>query len=203
VVQQKTVAHGRYAAQFHGQGGVPNDYAFIIAKNAPAALSIHHFGRAYVFITPKPQSGHTQMVFAGTTGFAASPKLKYLEVANINGGWQLAFAELDVPPMGEEAAYPPGQLPVMTWSCMEWEFNDQPDRINLWVDGKLIGGFDDQDIAYPPGHVPGTPIFNNKSSGLVGGFTDFGFGFYDWHPVNAFDIYYDDIVLDTKRVTCL
>ncbi len=33
---------------------------------------------------------------------------------------------------------------------------------------------------------------------------DFGFGFYDWHPGNfPFDVYYDDIVLDTKRVGCL
>jgi hypothetical protein len=43
------------------------------------------------------------------------------------------------------------------------------------------------------------------SSGLIGAFTDFGFGFYDWHPQGrpAFDVYYDDIVLDTKRVGCL
>jgi hypothetical protein len=51
--------------------------------------------------------------------------------------------------------------------------------------------------------VPGSPIFDGKSTNLVGGFSDFGFGFYDWHPNNAFDLFYDDIVLDTKRVGCL
>jgi hypothetical protein len=201
-VESMLAAHGKYAVQFHGQdlATTAQDYAFIITKNGPAELRVHHFGRAYFYITPKPRSGHTGMVFAGTTGF---PKPTYLEVANINGGWQLGFVKLMGSPGGEEVAYPPGQVPAMTWSCLEWEFNDEPDAMTLWVDSKQLGVFNDQDIAYPPGHVPGSPIFDGKSSGLVGGFTDFGFGFYDWHPVNSFDLYYDDIVLDTKRVGCL
>jgi len=32
------------------------------------------------------------------------------------------------------------------------------------------------------GKTPGTPLFNNMDRGLIGAFTDFGFGFYDWHP---------------------
>jgi hypothetical protein len=161
---------------------------------------VHHFGRAYFFITPKPLSGHTGMLFAGTTGF---PKPTYLEVANINSGWQLGFVKLMGQPSGEEVAYPPGKVPVEKWSCLEWEFNDQPDEMTLWVDNTLLGKFNDQTIDYPPGHVPGSAVFDGKSSNLVGGFSDFGFGFYDWHPNNAFDLYYDDIVLDTKRVGCL
>ena len=87
---------------------------------------------------------------------------------------------------------------------MEWELNDQPDEIKLWVDGAELGSFDANHIDYPAGHVPGSPVFDNKSSGLVGMFSEFGFGFYDWHPSGVpFDLYYDDIVLDTKRVGCL
>ena len=42
------------------------------------------------------------------------------------------------------------------------------------------------------------------TTGQVGGFSQFGFGYYIWHPATyAFDIYYDDIVLDTKRIGCL
>jgi hypothetical protein len=139
------------------------------------------------------------MVWAGTTGF---PRPTYMEISNINGGWQIGFVKNMGSPIGEEQFYPPGQVPVMTWTCLEWEFNDEPDSIVQWVDNKLVGTFDDQHISYPPGHVPGSPIFDGKSSGLVGGFVDFGFGIYDWHPVNAFDLYYDDIVLDTKRIGC-
>jgi hypothetical protein len=201
-LQSARAAHGKYAVQFHGQAqaDVQSDYAFLIAHNGPAALAKHHFGRAYFYITPKPMSGHTGMVFAGTPGF---PKPAYLEVANINSGWQLGFVKLNGPPNGEEVAYPPGQVPVEKWTCLEWEFNDQPDSATLWIDGNQLGQLNDQTIGYPPGHVPGSPIFNGKSSDLVGGFSDFGFGIYDWHPKNAFDLFYDDIVLDVKRVGCL
>ena len=37
----------------------------------------------------------------------------------------------------------------------------------------------------------------------MGGFSTYGFGFYDWHPHADFDLYYDDIVLDVARVGCM
>ena len=81
--------------------------------------------------------------------------------------------------------------------------SDAPDSINFWINGKLIGTFDDQHVSYPSGIAPGTPLYNGSSSGVIGGYELFGFGFHDWHPSTAFDLYYDDIVLDTKRVNCL
>jgi hypothetical protein len=79
----------------------------------------------------------------------------------------------------------------------------RPDTVNLWVDGNAIGTFDDQHVSYPSGHTPGMPLYNGTSSGLIGSYNLFGFGFHDWHPSKPFDLYYDDIVLDTKRVGCL
>jgi hypothetical protein len=209
-IEEQTVAHGKYAMHVHGLAG-PADYALIVTRNAPAALGAAIFGRAYFSITPKPTSGHTQMTFAGTngTGPAAGPgplpKLRYMEVANIGGGWQIGFDLLDVSPLIEEVAYPAGspQVPVTTWACLEWQFTDQPDVVNLWVDGAAVGTFDDEHVSYPGGHIPGSPLYDGTSSGLIGGYTVFGFGFHDWHPSEAFDLYYDDIILDTKRVGCL
>jgi hypothetical protein len=210
-VQAETVAHGKYALHVHALASQTDDYALIVSKNAPAALNATHYGRANFLITPKPlTSGHTSMVFAGVngTGSANGPgpfqKLRYMEVANINGGWQIGFDLLDISPLIEEVAYPQGspQVPTMAWSCFEWEFSDTPDTVNLWVDGKAIGTFDDQHVSYPPGHTPGTPLYDGTSSGLIGGYQLFGFGFHDWHPNQPFDLYYDDIVLDTKRVGC-
>jgi hypothetical protein len=210
-VQQEVVHHGKYALQVHALAGPASDYAFIVSKDAPTTLRGTNFGRAYFFITPKPlTSGHTQMVFAGTNGTGSAtgpgpfPKLRYMEVANINGGWQIGFDLLDIAPLVEEVNYPAGspQVPTMMWSCLEWEFTDQPDVVNLWVDGKAIGTFDDSHVSYPPGHVQGSPLYGGKSSGLIGSYTEFGFGFHDWHPNKPFDLYYDDIVLDTKRVDC-
>ncbi|HEX4405676.1 MAG TPA: hypothetical protein VH560_12650 [Polyangia bacterium] len=203
VLETTMVAHGQYAAHFHGKGNVSNDDAFIVTKALPPALLTHHFGRLYFYVSVKPTSGHTMMVLGGSAAMSANPTLRDFEVATINGGWQLGFDQLNMSPSGEEVFYPTGQVPVAKWTCLEWEMNDAPDSDSLWIDGKSLGTLDDEHINYPSGHVAGAPIFNGKSSGLIGGFTTYSFGFYDWHPNVDFDIYYDDLVLDTTRVGCL
>jgi hypothetical protein len=212
LVQQDVVAHGKYALKVHGLASAKDDYALIVTKSGPTALAGAHFGRANFYITPKPlTSGHTQMVFAGIngTGSANGPgpfsKLRYLEVSNINGGWQFGFDLLDIAPLVEEVYYPAGspKVPTTVWTCLEWQFTDQPDTASVWIDGASIGTFDDQHVSYPGGHTPGSPLYNGSSSGLIGGFKLFGFGFHDWHPKDAFDLYYDDIVLDTQRIGCM
>ena len=197
-MQTALVAHGKYALQVHGLASKTDDYALIVSKSAPAALNGTHFGRANFYITPKPlTSGHTQMVFAGKNGTGAAngpgpfQKLRYMEVSNINGGWQAGFDLLDISPLIEEVVYPAGspQVPTVTWACLEWQFTDAPDSVNFWIDGKLVGTFDDQHVSYPSGHAPGTPLYNGSSTGLIGGFELFGFGFHDWHPNKPFDLY--------------
>ena len=202
-VQTKIVAHGKYAVQFHGPASpAAKDYGYIITKNAPASLKTHNFGRAYMYITPQRNDIDMGLIFGGTAGF---PQPTYMSIANHGTGWQFGFIKLMGSPGGEVQAYPPGDIPVATWTCLEWELNDDPDEINVWGDGKAIGSLNNKTVSYPAGKVPGTPLFNNMNSGLIGAFTDFGFGFYDWHQAGrpAFDLYYDDIVLNTERVGCL
>jgi hypothetical protein len=185
-VQSDQAAHGKYAVQFHGAPNVVS-YDFIITKQAPAALHGHHYARAYFLVTPKPPQKHTEFLFAGSSGF---PKLKYLELAQSDLNWQPTFVQ-EVDPTGESYQGSSNAIPLARWFCLSWEMNDSPDQVSVSVDGAAQTSFD--------------PIaFGGKSSGLVGGFTDFGFGFYAWHPANyAFDLYYDDIVLDTKPIACL
>ncbi|HET6283700.1 MAG TPA: hypothetical protein VFH73_22285 [Polyangia bacterium] len=203
MLQQKIVAHGKYAVQFHGNPNLAQpDYAYLIWKNAPAAMAKHNFGRAYFYITPKPHDIDMGMIYGGTAGF---PKPTYLSIANHSTGWQLGFIKLSGSPGGEVQAYPRPDIPVAVWTCLEWEFNDQPTSINVWVDGQVVGSLTNQKIDYPGGHVPGSPLYNGMNSDLIGAFTDFGIGYYDWHPQGrpAFDLYYDDIVLGTTRPGCL
>jgi hypothetical protein len=202
-VESMNAAHGKYAVQFHGPANPSsNDYVYIITKNAPVALAKHNFGRAYMYISPQRNDIDMGLIFGGTAGF---PKPTYMSIANHGTGFQVGFIKLSGSPGGEVQAYPKGDIPVMKWSCLEWELNDDPDEINVWGDGNVIGSLNNKTVAYPPGKTPGTPLFNNMDSGLIGAFTDFGFGFYDWHSANrpAFDLYYDDIVLNTERVGCL
>jgi hypothetical protein len=85
------------------------------------------------------------------------------------------------------------------WFLLEWEINDDPSSITMWVDGEKSGVMVDgqkQDIAkfaWPKG--------SDTVKGLVGGYQEFGFGARVWGaPPKGFDVYYDDIAIDTKRV---
>ena len=218
-VQQETVAHGKYALHMHGTGA-GGDFALIVTKSAPKALqgSGPIFGRAYLYAAVV-SSAHVELGFAGTTrdpAVAASVTTKgmnfnYMEFAEYAGSWQLGF-DLFAPDPAiakgfvEEAAYPPAKdkVPVMKWSCIEWEFSDDPETMLLWVDGKQIDQFDVQHISFTTAtRTPGS-VLNGKSSGIIGGFTVFGFGIHSYGRSPAgVDRYYDDIVLDTRRVGCL
>ena len=142
MVQQQTVAHGKYAWHVHGTGA-HGDFATILTKNAPMALQGAGpvFGRVYVYATANYGS-HIQLGFAGTTREATvAPSVmtngmnfNYMEFAEFANSWQLGF-DLFAPAPAiakgfvEEASYPPArdQYPAMTWSCIEWEFGDSPD----------------------------------------------------------------------------
>ena len=192
VSQAGLVAHGKYAAHFHAGVLNPNiaSYDFMITKNPPAALRGHHYGRAYFMVTPMPPTNHTEYIYAGTTGF---PQLKYLEVASAAPlVWQLTYVD-EVPPGTGENYHSGGKVPIGKWFCLEWEFNDTPDQAAVYLNGVAA-----------PEFAQNTFTFNSAMSGLVGGFAAFGFGYHAWHPATyAFDVYYDDIVLDIKRIGCL
>jgi len=214
VVQGQRVAHGKYAARLHGQAGASDDWALLVAKSVPAALKgSSTFGRVYFYYAPEATASiHIQLIFAGHqgTGPAEGPaplsKLRYLEVASTSGRWQQGFDLLDVSPLIEEVSYSNNSLPTNRWACLEWQFEDRPDRVTVWVDGAPKATFDNSNVSYAsPGPVPkpGAPLYAGTSSDLIGGFDTFGFGIHDWHPQKAFDIYYDDLVLDARRVGCL
>lgn len=89
-VQKDRVAHGKYALLVRCPAPSQRTYAFITARNLPAPLRQHHFGRAYVYITPKLPARHTIFITAGTEAF---PKYKYEEVATLNGRFQLTYVD--------------------------------------------------------------------------------------------------------------
>ena len=216
-VQQDIVAHGKFAYHVHGSGA-SGDFAMIVTKNAPAALhgAGPVYGRAYVYAAANLAS-HIELGFAGSTRDPAQPPLitrtmnfNYMEFAEFAGSWQLGFDLFDPAPgvargFVEEASYPPARdkVPARTWSCIEWEFGDNPTMMVLWVDGKQLDQFDVQHIDFSStGRMAGS-VLNGKNGGIVGGFAFFGFGFHSYGGSAAVDRYYDDIVLDTKRVGCL
>jgi hypothetical protein len=185
-VQKDKVAHGKYALHVSVPTPAQRTLAFIMARNIPEALRHHLFGRAYVYVTAGLPDRHTIFLTAGTAGF---PKYKYQEVASAHGRWQLTYVDTTLAgPLGEDY-HSAGEVPIGRWFLLEWEFNDHPDQAAVWVDGEKV--FD----------TPFTYKTDGQSSDLVGGFTDIAFGFRLWGAAPApFDIYYDDIALDTHRI---
>ena len=204
-VQTQQVAHGTHALHLHGLASGSDDWAILVAKNVPAGLKGNTtFGRMNVYWGAEAAvSLHMQFPFAGSNGTGTNtggpapfPKLRYLEVGSYFGGWQLGMDLLDVSPTVEVVSHPTGNWPTNKWFCMEWEFQDQPDRITLWVNGTEVGTMDSTNAG-----SNGT-LYQGKNAGIIGGFDTFGVGFHDWHPAKAFDVYYDDVVLDAKRIGC-
>ncbi len=185
-VQSDKVAHGKYALLVRVPTPAQRTHAYLMAKNLPDSLRHHLFGRAYVYITPGVPDRHTIFLTAGTTGF---PKYKYEEVATAHNKFQLTYVDTTIQgPLGEDY-HAAGDVPIGRWFLMEWEFNDQPDRAAVWVDSQLVLD------------TPFTYKTDGPSSDLVGGFTNFTLGFFLWGAAPVpFDIYYDDVALDTHRI---
>ena len=182
-IQQDKVAHGKYALLARCPVAARATLALLFAKNLPAALHDHLFVRAYVYITPVIPDRHIIFFTAGTPGF---PKSKYQEVASAHGLFQITF--IDQADANEDW-HSGGQVPLGRWFLLEWEFNDHPDRATVWVDGEQVL---DSPFTY---HTP------EPSTDLVGGFTDISLGFrLRGDAPEPFDIYYDDIALDTHRI---
>jgi hypothetical protein len=182
-VQQDRVAHGKYALLVRCPVPAQRTHAFLRTANLPESLRHHLFGRAYVYIAPALPDRHIIFLTAGTSGF---PKYRYQEVASAHGLFQLTY--VDTRPNGPllEDYHAAGEVPLGRWFLLEWEFNDEPDQATLWVDGE---------------EVLSTPLIKGQSADLVGGFTDAAFGFLLWGAAPVpFDIYYDDIALDTHRI---
>jgi hypothetical protein len=177
---------GKYVLQAHLPAGAARGYALIGTTRLPETLREHAFGRAYVFITPNGPTRHTVLTYAGT---ASWPNANFLEVGMYQGTFQLSYQQnlTTTPPRGETVTH--GKpLPLGKWFCLEWEVNDSPDTVTVWVDGEPMNS-----------EVFAFKTFGNTN--LVKGFADFGFGVRVWGPVpDAYDIYYDSIAFDSKRI---
>ncbi|HWB83704.1 MAG TPA: hypothetical protein VG675_06165 [Bryobacteraceae bacterium] len=179
-------AHGKYALVAHYPQGTNRSLAFIVTSHLPDELRLHYFGRAYVKITPKLPMRHTVLLLSGTSGY---PMSNFLEIGDYNGTLQTSY-QLNAEPRPKrgEAVHHGPVLPTGKWICLEWEFNDNPDQINVWIDGQKV---DEAEFTFRDA--------GNRH--LVNGFTDAAFGTRVWGDApEAFDVSYDDIALGTSRI---
>jgi hypothetical protein len=198
-VQQGQAAHGKSALKVHyPMTGRP--YGFAIASNLPEGLKQHNFGRVYMYISPGMPGSHGVLVTGGTAGF---PQSNYLEVG-VSGGKNIFLSyQRHAPGMqSQETMARGGPYPVGKWFLLEWEFNDNPDKTTIWIDGELA-----KEKAFVLSNNPKEDPLkevdpkDGTSVGLVGNFAEFALGFRSFGSAKAdFDIYYDDLAIGTERI---
>jgi len=183
-VESDMVAHGKNALKVHYPGGTSGGITFI-GLTVPDALREHFYGRAYVYMQSIP-NGHCVLMTGGSKGYPIS---NFLEIGMRQRQFQPSFQQNgpDVPRYEDHPLQ--GNPPAGRWFCLEWEYNDKPDRIVMWIDGKLAVNqtFSSQD--------------HSKKEDLTGGFYEFYLGFRSWgaQPTDV-DIYYDDIAIGDKPI---
>jgi hypothetical protein len=182
-VQHEVAAHGKNALKVTYPAGV-RSYGFAVANHLPESLKQHFFGRAYVNFPAAPPNAHDVFITAGSEGW---PTANFFEIGLRQNKAQLSFQQNGAGvPRGETMIAGPA-YPVGKWFCLEWEFNDNPASIVIWIDGEKVT---DSKVA-----------FRGASENLVKGFVEFGFGFRSWGNVrSSFEVYYDDIAFSTERI---
>lgn len=178
---------GKYVLKAHLPANAQRAFALIDTLRLPESVQSHVFGRAYVYVTPNGPTRHTVLTY---TGSAAWPAANWLEVGLYEGKWQLSYQEQDRSSSvtrGEEV-YFGKPIPTGRWFCLEWEANDTPETLTVWVDGEQVD----------------STVFNYKTfgnTGLIKKISNIGFGVRVFGPVpNEYDIYYDNVAFDSKRV---
>ncbi len=199
-VQQELAAHGKSALKVHYPMGGSRPLGFAVVGNLPAALQQHNFGRVYMYISPGMPAGHGVLVTGGSAGF---PQSNYLEVG-VSGGKNIFLSYQRHAPgaQTQETMARGGPYPVGRWFLLEWEFNDQPDKTTIWIDGELA-----KEKAFVLSNNPKEDALkevdpkDGTSSGLVGNFAEFAFGFRSFGAAKEnFDIYYDDVAIGSERI---
>ena len=192
-------AHGTYALHIHYPDMAARSYAFVVATHLPDSVKTHFFGRAYMKIAPALGTTHNPLIFAGEPGWPIS---KFDEIGTSRSDWMPSYQENKSPQgqgRGEVTYRSDTQPPFDKWFLLEWEFNDDPATITVWIDGQKLSetmnGEKVDSVAFQ------WPKGSTTTSGLVGGFKEFGFGARVWGtPQQGFDVYYDDIAIGTGRI---
>lgn len=198
-VEEVEGAHGKYALHVHYPEMAARSFAFIVATHLPESVKTHFFGRAYMKVSSGFTPGHNPLIFAGEPGWPIS---KFDEIGGSRKNWMPSYQENKSAAgagRGEVTYRSETAIPLDKWFLLEWEFNDDPSSITMWIDGErlmnTVAGekVDMVKFIWPKG--------STTASGLVGGFREFGFGSRVWGlPATAFDVYYDDIAIGTSRI---
>ena len=149
-------------------------HARFVDKASRPPLETHFFGRVYLYFDALPDP-HSFF-------FASGPASdNHYEVGSYNGGYQLTWWK-----PGAEKPVGGSALPKGKWWCLEFEIDDGPGNITAWTDG-----------------TQGAQL-KDAGASIVGAMKERSLGFHTYATTTTgYDVYADDLALDTKRINCL
>lgn len=187
-----------------GEGGSVEQIDGVLRVSLPSAIGAHgflrtsapfpvpdnrFFGRVRFRISPESPSFHDYLFAAAgpLDGTLARYRL------DSNGGGQLnsRYTHASVEQHGGWRRYGTWTEPE-TWTCIEWEFDGSTNSIRFWFDGVF-----DEDM-FVDGATEDPPW-------VAPPFETFELGYHTYQApdnADAFEILYDDLVLDTERIGC-
>ena len=198
-VEQVEGGHGKYALHVHYPDMAAASYAFVVATHLPDSVRTHFFGRAYMKVVQSLGTTHNPLIFAGEPGWQLS---KFHEIGTSRGFFMPSYQENK-----SERGKGRGEITFRSetepaydkWFLIEWEFNDNPSQITMWIDGEKmlvpVAGEKVETVKFQ------WPKGSENVTNLVGGYSEFGFGARVWGaPPKGFDVWYDDIAIGTSRL---
>lgn len=148
------------------------------------ALPSPVFVRAFVMFSSAQPEGTEEFMVAQQNGspyYGLQLELNTGNAAYALTDWTVSPTYYAVSTLGAAA---------MTWNCVEWELDPPASgtattTTDVWVNGTEVSSL----------HLTNTPM---SDLGLLG----FGVGFYQVTSLSGYDVWIDDIYVDTQRVGC-
>ncbi len=190
-------ARGTRSVKVHA-GIIPGSTAFIaVGKIFPIAKNTV-FARAFVYVADHSSNMHTSFIEGdgnvtnGTTGAGhvryGGPK------GNFTANYDNSICHQD---SGARSTTP---VPLDRWSCFEVEFNGQTFEQRFWLNGTEVTA---AHHVLAPDPTKCTAAAGWTSAKLFPALEKLSFGFRLYHDEAApFDLWYDEVAVDTKRIGC-
>ena len=183
-VDRTHVAHGNNAVHLSMPKGATNVTLNETKTFPPPAGTDTLFGRAYFYVP-----AGTVFPTAHTNFFEGDGK-----VGNVAGNYRYGlgggkfFANYNPGDPGKTSKTAPA---VGTWTCLEWEFAGDTNEMHFWVDETEL-----TDVAIPSTGVNGNVWTAPKFDSLYVGWITYE------SQQTVFDVWYDDIAIDVKKIGC-
>jgi len=192
-VDSATAHTGSKSIQVDGGGGYCNHVFIDDTADMPAA-GPDIFGRFWVNHTTALPTGH--VTFLAMTDSANGGTS--LRLGGQNGAlmWNRQSDDATLPDQSPDGVAQSVQLPVNTWTCIEFEVNETNGDINTWVNGTSVPGLTEDGV--PTSNIDDQWL---AQSGWRPKLTDLRLG-WESYASETDTLWFDDVALSSARIGC-